>query len=75
MLIEAAEQAALPYKWTQTLEYIDVLIPVPPGSRARDLAVTMNKKKLSVGLKGNEPIITVVIRMVNLMPGRIIQGN
>ena len=55
----AAEQAALPYKWTQTLEYVDVLIPVPEGTRARDLAITIKQKKLSAGLKGKEPIIEV----------------
>jgi hypothetical protein len=55
----AAEQAALPYKWTQALEYVDVIIPVPQGTRARDLAITIGKKKLSAGLKGKDPIITV----------------
>lgn len=55
----AAEQAALPYKWTQTLEYVDLVIPVPPGTRARELAVTWGKKKLSIALKGKDPIISV----------------
>jgi hypothetical protein len=60
----ATEQAALPYKWTQTLEYIDILIPVPQGTRARDLTVTINKKKLTAGLKGKEPIITVLLHLL-----------
>jgi len=54
---EAAEQAALPYKWNQTLEYVDIFIPVPQGTRARDLSITITKTKLSVALKGKDPII------------------
>jgi len=60
----AAEQAALPYKWTQTLEYVDLVIPFPAGTRARELAVTMTKKKLSVGLKGKNPIISVCVTRI-----------
>jgi hypothetical protein len=48
---------ALPYSWTQQLGDVDIVIPVPPGTRARDLAVTISKKKLSVGLKGKDPIM------------------
>ncbi|RDX55770.1 nuclear movement protein nudC [Lentinus brumalis] len=54
---EAAEQAALPYKWTQQLGDVDITVPVPKGTRARDLNVVIQKKKLSVGLKGKEPIM------------------
>lgn len=32
-------------------------MPVPKGTRARDLNVVIQKKKLSVGLKGKEPIM------------------
>ncbi|KAH7880807.1 nuclear movement protein nudC [Lentinula edodes] len=49
---EVAEQAALPYKWTQLLGEVDVHVPVPKGTRGRDLAVVIQKKKLSLGLKG-----------------------
>jgi len=55
---ELVEQAALPYKWTQTLEYVDLVIPVPPGTRARDLLVKIDRKKLTAGLKGKEPFIS-----------------
>ncbi|EEB88229.1 hypothetical protein MPER_14057, partial [Moniliophthora perniciosa FA553] len=44
---EAAEQAALPYKWTQVLGEVDITVPVPKGTRGRDLVVTIQKKKLS----------------------------
>ena len=33
------------------------MVPVPKGTRARDLNVVIQKKKLSVGLKGKEPIM------------------
>ncbi|KAI8990517.1 nuclear movement protein nudC [Trametes punicea] len=55
---EAAEQAALPYSWTQQLGDVDVTVPVPKGTRARDLNVVIQKKKLTVGLKGKEPILS-----------------
>ena len=56
---EAAEQAALPYKWKQTIGDVDVSVPVPKGSRARDLVVEIKKLRLKVGVKGQEPIIDV----------------
>ncbi|KAL0581636.1 hypothetical protein V5O48_000452 [Marasmius crinis-equi] len=54
---EAAEQAALPYKWTQILGEVDITVPVPKGTRGKDLNVVIQKKKLSVGLKGQEKIL------------------
>lgn len=48
---------ALPYKWRQTLQDVTVTIPVPPGTKGRDLIVTYTKTKLKVGLKGKDPII------------------
>jgi len=47
----------LPYKWAQELGELDVTIPVPQGTRAKDLTVVLTKKKLRVGLKGQEPIV------------------
>ncbi|TFY72866.1 hypothetical protein EVG20_g129 [Dentipellis fragilis] len=54
---EAAEQAALPYTWKQELHEVDIRVPVPKGTRARDLQVVIAKTKLSVSLKGKEPIM------------------
>ncbi|KAF9496146.1 nuclear movement protein nudC [Pleurotus eryngii] len=54
---EAEEQAALPYTWTQLLGELDIVVPVPKGTRARDLVITIQKKKLKVALKGKEPIM------------------
>ncbi|KAJ7932450.1 nuclear movement protein nudC [Mycena leptocephala] len=54
---EIAEQAALPYKWTQELGELDIVVPVPKGTRGKDLVVVIQKKKLSVGLKGQDKIL------------------
>ncbi|KAJ7103582.1 nuclear movement protein nudC [Mycena belliarum] len=54
---EIAEQAALPYSWTQELGELDVVVPVPKGTRGKDLVVAIQKKKLSVGLKGQDKIL------------------
>ncbi|EJD04076.1 nuclear movement protein nudC [Fomitiporia mediterranea MF3/22] len=54
---EQEEQAALPYRWQQQLGDVDIFVPVPRGTRARDLNVVIAKKSLKVGLKGQEPIM------------------
>lgn len=58
---EAAEQATLPYKWAQTIAEVDISVPVPPGTRARDLIVEIKSQSIKVGLKGKEPILEVYI--------------
>lgn len=60
MLIEffyPSSRIELPYQWKQELSDIDVTVPLPKGTRARDLVVKIMKKKLSAGLKGQEPIL------------------
>jgi hypothetical protein len=47
----------LPYTWSQELGEVAVSVPIPKGTRARDLDVSIQKKKLKVGLKGKEPIM------------------
>ncbi|KAI4127029.1 MAG: hypothetical protein LQ347_004763 [Umbilicaria vellea] len=54
---EAEEQAELPYKWTQTIQDVDITVPVPGNLKGRDLDVVIAKKKLKVGVKGQSPII------------------
>ncbi|KAL4069658.1 HSP20-like chaperone [Scleroderma yunnanense] len=51
---ETREQAALPYTWRQELGEVDITVPVPKGTRARDLVVVIQKKTLKVGLRGKE---------------------
>lgn len=48
---------ALPYKWQQQLGEVDISVPVPKGTRARDLKIVISKTKLSFGLKGQDPIM------------------
>ena len=56
---EAEEQAKLPYKWTQTIQDLDITIGVPSNLRGKDIVVDMTKTKLKVGVKGQEPFIDV----------------
>ncbi|GAB1311007.1 Nuclear movement protein nudC [Madurella fahalii] len=54
---EQAEQAALPYKWTQTIGDLDVAITVPGNLKGRDLAVSFTKTGITAGVKGQAPIL------------------
>lgn len=63
---EAAEQATLPYKWTQTIQDVDITTTIPANLRARDLDVVLSKTKLKVAIKGQDPIIDV--RSFSLTP-------
>ncbi|PKS12714.1 hypothetical protein jhhlp_000922 [Lomentospora prolificans] len=55
---EAEEQAALPYKWTQTIGDVDIYITVPGNLKGRDLIVDIKKTKLVAGIKGQDPVIS-----------------
>eukprot|EP01114_Cavostelium_apophysatum_P014639 TRINITY_DN3845_c0_g1_i1.p1 TRINITY_DN3845_c0_g1~~TRINITY_DN3845_c0_g1_i1.p1 ORF type:complete len:321 (+),score=106.38 TRINITY_DN3845_c0_g1_i1:122-1084(+) len=46
------------YSWTQTLQDLEVRIPVPEGTRSRDVACDLSKTRLKVGLKGKPPIVS-----------------
>ncbi|KAF6226984.1 hypothetical protein HO133_008425 [Letharia lupina] len=54
---EAEEQAKLPYKWTQTIQDLDITISVASNLRGKDIVVDMTKTKLKVGVKGQEAFI------------------
>jgi HSP20 family molecular chaperone IbpA len=56
---EDAEQAALPYKWTQTIGDLDITIPVPGNLKGKDLDVKIARNTLKAGIRGQEPIISV----------------
>ena len=59
---EAAEQAALPYKWTQTIGDVDISVPVPGHLRGRDVEVILTKKRIKVAIKGEaEAILDVLL--------------
>ncbi|KAF4264179.1 hypothetical protein KXX33_003618 [Aspergillus fumigatus] len=61
---EDAEQAQLPYKWTQTIRDVDVTIPVPANIKGRDLDVVLTKTKIKVAIKGQEALIEVSTALV-----------
>ncbi|CAM1504596.1 Fc.00g021870.m01.CDS01 [Cosmosporella sp. VM-42] len=54
---EEQEQAALPYKWTQTIAELDVTFTVPGNLKSRDFVIEIKKKSLVAGIKGQDPII------------------
>merc|ERR1712004_59277 len=45
------------YKWTQTLEEIELKVPLPMAVKARDVVFDIQKKHLKIGLKGHPLII------------------
>ncbi|QSL67007.1 hypothetical protein MERGE_001394 [Pneumocystis wakefieldiae] len=45
------------YEWMQTLGEVEIHIPVPSGTRGRDINVVLEKKSLKVTLKQQEPLI------------------
>ncbi|KAI9170802.1 Nuclear movement protein nudC [Paramyrothecium foliicola] len=54
---EAEEQAALPYKWSQTIAELNVTFTVPGNLKSRDLIIDIKKSKLSAGIKGQDAVI------------------
>lgn len=59
---EDAEQAALPYKWTQTIKDLDVTISIDAKYKGRDLDVKIARNSLKVAIKGQDPIIDACTR-------------
>ncbi|KAL4928332.1 NudC domain-containing protein [Aspergillus undulatus] len=51
---EDAEQAKLPYKWTQTIRDLEVTIPIDAKYRGKDLDVSLSKEGIRVALKGKD---------------------
>ncbi|KAF2287435.1 hypothetical protein GH714_039891 [Hevea brasiliensis] len=45
------------YSWTQTLQEVNVLVPVPSGTKSRFVVCDIKKNHLKVGLKGQPSII------------------
>ncbi|KAF1838739.1 nuclear movement protein [Decorospora gaudefroyi] len=54
---EQAEQAALPYKWDQTIKDLDITITIDAKYKGKDLDVTISRNALKAGIKGHEPFI------------------
>ncbi len=56
---EQAEQAALPYKWDQTIKDLDITVSVESKYKGKDLDIKIARNTLKVAIKGQEPIIDV----------------
>ncbi|KAG8631129.1 hypothetical protein KVT40_000269 [Elsinoe batatas] len=54
---EAEEQAKLPYKWTQTIGDLDIVLSVDAKYKGKDFDVKITKTHLKVAIKGQEAII------------------
>jgi len=46
------------YAWDQTLDDVNVYVELPPGARARDLAVTITNDAFTIGLKNTAPYLS-----------------
>jgi HSP20 family molecular chaperone IbpA len=56
---DAQELAKYPYQWKQTLQDVDVTYKLPKGIRGKDLDIKIQRTKIKVGIKGQEPILEV----------------
>ena len=56
---EVAEQASLPYRWTQQIGDLDLTAPIPGNLKGKDLDVKITKTSLKAGIKGQDAIIDV----------------
>jgi len=45
------------YRWTQTLQDLQVSVPVPAGTKAKGMTVEISKTKIKVQVKGAEALI------------------
>ena len=58
------------YSWTQSLQEVNVNVPVPNGTKSRFVTVEIKKNHLKVGLKGQPPIIEVSLSSTVLVDYR-----
>eukprot|EP00756_Hemistasia_phaeocysticola_P023833 Hpha_TRINITY_DN15915_c5_g2::TRINITY_DN15915_c5_g2_i4::g.73264::m.73264 len=51
---EEAEKAGEGHRWTQSKDDVTLTVPLPAGTRASHLNITIGQKKIHVGLKSGE---------------------
>lgn len=54
------------YKWTQTPTEVNITVPVPKGTKGKEVNVEMHTQSLAVGLKG-KPFIFSVCGLFSLL--------
>ncbi|KAL3652437.1 hypothetical protein CASFOL_002118 [Castilleja foliolosa] len=45
------------YSWGQTVQEVTITVPVPPGTKSRAISCEIKRNRISVGLKGQLPIL------------------
>ena len=45
------------YRWTQTLQEVEIRFPVQPAIKSRDVVVNIQRKHVTIGIRGQTPII------------------
>jgi len=45
------------YSWTQTLQDVNIAVPVPKGIKSRDIVFEITKSKLKAGIRGQEQFL------------------
>ncbi len=59
---QEAEQATLPYRWTQQIGDVDVTIPISGNLKARDLIVEIKNTGIKAQVRGQKVLIEVGVR-------------
>lgn len=49
------------YSWGQSLQEVNITVPVPPGTKSRFITCEIKKNHLKVGVKGQPPVIDVSV--------------
>lgn len=49
------------YSWGQSLQEVNITVPVPSGTKSRFITCEIKKNHLKVGLKGQPPVIDVSV--------------
>lgn len=47
------------YHWDQTLGEVNIYVELPRGVKAKDLAIDIDSRHLTLGIKGNDPYLNV----------------
>merc|ERR1711988_1381430 len=53
-LLSEEDQKKIPYRWHQTLEEVTIIIPVPPGTRGRNVECNIKQDLIQIKLKDSD---------------------